>query len=64
MAELLTTPGKNNLFNLKKEDCQLLYDTLVLACNHLIKDKGVSRFSEDIIRRRVLMSALGKAIKY
>ena len=63
MAILLTKTDKNNLFSLKKDECQLIYDTLALACNRLVRDDGVSRMDDSIVRRRALMSVFGKVIK-
>ena len=63
MAVLLTKTDKNNLFSLKKDECQLIYDTLALACNRLVHDDGVSRMDDSIVRRRALMSVFGKVIK-
>lgn len=63
MADLLDKTSVNCLFILKKDECQLIYDSLVLAKNHLIRDLGVSRLDDSIIRRAALMTAFSKALK-
>ena len=62
MAELLSKGNKNCLYLLKKDEIQLIYDTLVFACHRLVSDDGVSRMDDSIVRRRALMTAFGKAI--